>query len=245
MTKKLVIIGFFVILLMALPLTTTAQEIVNVRDGVMHCPAGNRILQAWSMYADVDYAFDNFTVTDYEMNISADSMLDISILSRYDSNLYVASSWTEALNMQTESCSITEEDMPYGDTVFNMSRGISWLRNSTHEITAFRYQIILPPILLDIKNIGASDTDIVMNLSMAVETLGDRESVENVTLRSVTTSPYTYPPVDINQTTTPYTRYYLWSVEMMNQVLFATIVLSSAITALIVIIIMSRDNIGG
>lgn len=219
-----------------MPATTTAQEITNGSDYVIECPVGHRAFFALQIWESVDFAYDNFTISELNLNISSNSLLNVRV-----SKSVRLSGWNytfvEVWQGQAIQYNITVDDLYEEQEVFNSSRWGSVQTNSTHRIETWRYHCTIPYFMVEVENIGSVDALVLVEKSYIIETLGDREIEVNVTLRE----PYitTYPPVYTTNTTPVL----LIEVVRFEVIMIGVLVIGGCIGAIVGLLIRKRGEV--
>jgi hypothetical protein len=252
MKNKKLLPGLIAILFLAMLVPITNAEEITIerhQEIVMPCPVGQKIMLAFTLGNETEFAFDNFTITEFNLNISSSSLLDVEISEAIigaDLNTSYLSIWQG----QGVSCELTEDDLYSGDEVIGASYFNWTYTNSTHEFREYRYYIILVPyFLIEIENIGHETTYVSIDGSMTVETYGDRENTIEIYPRSniiiETTTPNTIPIItntDPINTTEPVPTKEYFRIEKVwfEKLLLGIIMITAAVTALVMIGIQSR-----
>lgn len=235
MNRKQLLFGMIVILFLVLPATTTAKDVHREYDARIFCPMGARTIRAISMFNSTDYAFDNYTVSDFSLNIVADSLLDVRISKQHNYSDYVNHTFYELWRGQSYSYALTEADLFSADEVYYPDTYKWTSSNATHTTTGYNYYISFPSLLLEIENIGDTDSWVCINQSMTVETHGDRENTVNVTVRQTSDNYYWFSPGDPSDES-----YYYIEASKFNNTIIAAIVLGGALSALAMLAIQSK-----
>ncbi|MHA1288808.1 MAG: hypothetical protein ACTSPB_15550 [Candidatus Thorarchaeota archaeon] len=192
MSKKLILFGIFVILVLAIP-ATSAQEITKSFDYTFECPVNNTVTNGIYFYNSTDYAFDNFTLSYVDIEISSNAYLLINIYEQVRGTDYNLS-WYPVFTGVTNYCRLDVFDLGLDDEVFNATKHPYWSRSSTQEINGTTYSVILPYYLLELENVDSINAVIQVDYTIAVETHGDREAEVIITPRNSTG--YFFPPID-------------------------------------------------
>lgn len=240
MNRKQLLLGMIVILFLVLPAATTAKDVHREYDTDMFCPKGAKTLGGISMYNSTDYAFDNYTVSDFSLNISADSLLDVRISKRYNYSDYVNYTWYDLWRGQSFTYALTEADLFSEDEVYYPETYKWTSSNSTHTVTGYGYYIIFRYLMLEIENIGDTDSWISISQSMTVETHGDRENTVNVTVRQPGNNYFSFPPGESSIIDDLDEAYYYIEASKFNSIIIGTAVLSGTLCALAMLAIQSK-----
>jgi len=165
--KNKYFIFLLILMLFSLPVLASADVYSKTTSEELNCPAGERILFSEPVFSQrVEYGFDNFTITNFNMLITANTLLHVriseitSLLTLKD--VYVGDGFSFIFNVSDLFKNIT----------YISQTNVYICSNQTGDFTENVYYARVPYFLIEIENIGIIDAIITFSYYLEIETSG-------------------------------------------------------------------------
>lgn len=165
--KNKYFIFLLILMLFSLPVLISADTYNKNTSDELVCPIGEWIIFSAPVFSQrVEYGFDNFTITNFNMSITANTLLHVriseitSLLTLKD--VYVGDGFSFIFNASDLFKNIT----------YISQTNVYICSNQTGDFTENVYYARVPYFLIEIENIGTVDAIITFSYYLEIETSG-------------------------------------------------------------------------